>query len=365
MLYRVIDQHVVSEGEYQARAEEIDRHLVARLAGKKPVAALSLSGGRQLGGTAPSPPPVGFTPIGPNLPLTVEIRHVYTGKFPERAIFGHRGDMAIVSGVKNYSAFDATARAVNFLETGVAPGSHFDAPTVFSQGTPVILYSPAVIDSALTFGLEMAVANGFPRELLEHLSSAFQTLAGVPVLLPYAGYLLGASSVVRLGEGVADALYQSQPAFNRTEVINFTRPGSPAAAADWRIVCNSALKASDYGYVDGAGLVDAAGAPYAGEEPYVVISLDGAARDDLKGFTPAVASATVLARFFQMKDGAETAIDTLVSAVGIYSDLKYRRQADQLKAQIASTADAAQKAKLQATLDAVVKNIAESALRPA
>ncbi|HEY2356417.1 MAG TPA: hypothetical protein VGH86_03140 [Phenylobacterium sp.] len=66
-----------------------------------------------------------------------------------------------------------------------------------------------------------------------------------------------------------------------------------------------------------------------------------------------------------MKDGAETAIDTLVSAVGIYSDLKYRRQADQLKAQITSTADAVQKAKLQATLDAVVKNIAESALKPA
>ena len=65
---------------------------------------------------------VGFTPIGPNKPLTVEIRHVYTGKFPERAMFGHRGDMAVVSGVKNYSAFDATARAVNFLETGVAPG---------------------------------------------------------------------------------------------------------------------------------------------------------------------------------------------------------------------------------------------------
>jgi hypothetical protein len=365
-IYRIVDGHVLSETEYAARADDIARHLRDRANAAASVTPLEISGGRSLTPTAPAPrgDNIGFTPIGPNLPLTVLIRHVYTGKYPDRNRFRHRGDMAIVSGVKNFAAFDATARAVNFLAAEVGPHSHFNGPSAFDRGTPVVLYSPAVTDSAITITFEMATANDFVKGLLDKFSSALQSAAGIPVFLPYAGYLLGASSIIKLGDGVADALYESQTAFLRTEIINFSLPGAPPATADWRIVCNPAFSAANYSYVDGTGLIDRNGEPYNGDEPYLVMSLDGAKNDALKGFSPHVAAAAVLQTFFNVRDGSQAGIETVVGALSVFSDLQYRKQADTLKEELAATPDGPAKESLQKQYDAAVANIVEQALKP-
>jgi hypothetical protein len=376
-IYTVLDKNVVvSQGEYLSRSVDIATHLDKVSAGTPPAKPLELGGGKLLstsmsvrpllGAPAPAADGPAFHPVGTGLPLTVIIRHVYTGQFPHRGMFNHRGDMAVVSGVRGFSTFNASARALNFMELGVAPNSHFLAPNSFSQGTPVILYSPAVTDDAMTMSIEFGFADSFSRQLLDAVSSVLQTASGIPILLPYAGYLMGASSVVKLGEGVADALYQSQPPFQRTEVLNFALPGSPLARADFLIICNSALAADQYSYKDGAGLVDAQGKPYAGPEPYLVVSLDGAPNERLNGFTSTVASASVLQQFFQVRDGGLTALDTLKGALSVYSDLQYRQMAEKLGEQIkALPTGSAVPADLLSQWKADVANISDSSLKPA
>ena len=366
---RIIDGLIISESEFQTRKGDIASHLASVVGTGKAAAPLQLSMGRELpsagsafaGNTASR-----FTPIGPNLPLTVKIEHVYTGRYPERAFLtSHRGDMAIFSGVKNFASTNASARAVNYLEPGVAPNTHFNAPTTFNSGTPVILYLPAVVDAELTISIELAQANSFDRSLLDAFASGLQSLGNIPLLLPFAGYLLAANRLLKLGESVTDALYQAQPPFIRTEVIRMSGPGDPAVAA-WRFVCNSSLDTSAMTFVQDKGLVDKTGALYSGDEPYVVISLDGRTDDDLKGFAPAVASAAVLQQFLSVQDGASTVTNALVGAVSLYSDLQYRNKADNLKAEINDPNTSQEdKAALQANYNAVVKNIVDNALKPA
>jgi hypothetical protein len=379
--YIVVGQHIISEHEFEARGPEITPYLKA-LSGATapPPGKLMLSGGRALSVQAPmlfktlAPPvavaaatgaqPTGPQPIGPKLPLSAYIIHVYTGKYPEHDFFGNRGDMAITSGVKSFSASQASARALNFLEAQVYPSTHFIAPAATNQGTPLILYSPAMTDSAVTLTVQMATANDFVKDLLDEIGTGFTALAGIPILLPYSGYLLAGSALLKVGEGIADALYDSVPVLLQSTQINFDVAFTTPAQAGLRFFCNQDLDPQQYQYVDGKGLADSSGNIYNGPEPYIVVALDGTPHDGWKGFTPAVATAAVIQKFFSAQNVGQTTIDTLVDAVKIASDFKYRQQAEQLKTQINAVPAPADKADLQADYDAAVKNIVNPDMVP-
>ena len=83
-------------------------------------------------------------------------------------------------------------------------------------------------------------------------------MAGIPLMLPYSGYLLGASEVLKLAGGLGDALFDGRPAFSITETLNFGLPGRPLAVADhWLLTHNQDL--DGYSYDPQKGLVDAQG----------------------------------------------------------------------------------------------------------
>ncbi len=360
--YRIIDEHVLSENEFRAHAPTILELFAKRGAGTA-VRSLSLSKERTLSAVGPAAPPAPIgPPVGLNLPLTILIRDVYTGLYPERGWFRSTGDVAVVSGVKNYAIFDATARAVNFVKKSVDNHSHLTA-SAFDIGTPVVAHYPAVTTDSVTMTVEIAIAQ-FPKELFEYLASAFQSLASLPVLLPYAGYLLGAGSVIKLASGLGDALFDGHPPFSITNSLNFDVPGSAPPTSDFRILCGSNLDPEQYRFRDGIGLVDANGQKYAGDEPYVVVSLDGRPRPELKDFAAKAASAAVLQKFFQMKDGAQATIDTVVGGIKLLSDFKYREQAVELKEQIAQMKEGTDKSAAQARYDALLTNISNATLKP-
>lgn len=360
-VYRVVDNHIVSQAEYRARSPDLAKFLSARAIGNA-TSSFALSGGRTLDVVAP--PPALFTaavpPIGMGLPLTILIRDVYTGNNPDNTfLFGDGADVALVSGVKNYDVFNASTRALNFLVQRQLPHSHMRRPAAFTDGTAVVAYSPAILTDSLTVSIELAVAT-FPQDFVNSLSTAFNTLAGIPLLLPYSGYLLGAGQLFKLAGNVGHALFDGIK-FSITDSIDFDISGVAPTPAGFRIL--STFDATQYQYKDGQGLLDASGNPYAGDDPYVVILLDGQKRDNLKNFAPTVASSAILQRFFQIQDGAQAAVDAIVQGLQLVSDLKYRDQATSLKAQIAAAPPADQPA-LQKQLDAVLKNISTPALKP-
>lgn len=79
---------------------------------------------------------------------------------------GSGKQMAIVTGLKDYSVFAASSRAVNFLEKNIKPRTRFKAPSTFNDGTNVVAYSPAVLTDSFHFTVEMAF-DRFPDGLFE------------------------------------------------------------------------------------------------------------------------------------------------------------------------------------------------------
>ncbi|QRK81898.1 hypothetical protein JN757_15070 [Pseudomonas granadensis] len=310
--------------------------------------------------TTPSAAATRFEPIGLGKPLTILIREIYTGRYPTRGFLGSSTKpMAVVTGLKDYSLFAATTRAVNFLLREVEPRTRFKVPPAFTDGTNVVAYSPAVLTDSFHFTVEIAF-DKFDEGLFDVVSKGLAAAAGIPLLMPAAGYLLAASSLVKLGASFADGLVDGNASFSVTDSFDFNLPGVPVPAADFRVLCH--FDASAMTYDPARGLLNRNGTVYDGDEPYVVISLDGAVRKSLESFANAVATAGITKQFFNLRDGAEVLSTSLIDAMKLASDMKYRGQAVDLQKQVGSAAEADKHA-LQARLDALNKNILNEELR--
>lgn len=359
-IFSVIGDAVVGTNELIERGDEITEHVKRR--GRDGV---SLEGQlippERRGPISSAGEVPAFKQIGKGLPLQVVIDHIYTGKYPKKSVFGETSDVAVVSGVKDYAVFAASTRALNVLGKDIPPRSSLRS-SAFEDGTPLVMYSPAVMSDSLTLSVELAV-DSFDKSLFDIVARGLQTAAGIPLMLPYSGFLLGAGEVLKLAGGLGDALFDGKPAFSITETLNFGLPGRPLAVADhWLLTHQRNL--TGYTYHPGQGLLDPTGTPYNGDDPYVVLTLDGRERPELNSFTPTAASAAVLEKFFAMKDRASASVETLVEGLQLVSDMKLRKQAEDLKTRIAGTADGPSKDSLKAELDAVLKNIGNSLLRP-
>lgn len=123
-----------------------------------------------------------FTPIGPDLPLTIEIAHVYTGKYPS-SIFGS-APMLVTSAVKNLDATDGSSEAVNYLINGVKKKSNFSSPPSDKQGTKLVCYVPAVTAVSTTVTLNMVFEN-FPDGAFSTLEGVFSGAGQIPLFLSW------------------------------------------------------------------------------------------------------------------------------------------------------------------------------------
>jgi hypothetical protein len=353
--FRIHGDEVVSAADFYGRLASGLEGLDAETLETHPLAAALET--PQAVATAPGV--TQFVPVGLGKPLTVLIRHVYTGRHPVKTTFGSAKHMAVVTGLKDYSVYAASTRAVNYLMKDAKPKTPFKAPPTFTDGTNVVAYSPAVLTDSLTFTVEMAF-DRFPDGLFNAISKGLSGAGGIPVMIPAQGYLLAASSLVRIFSDWADALIDGKASFSITDTLDFNIPGVAPPAADFRVLCN--FDAAGMTYDPAQGLMQN-GTAYRGDEPYVVISLDGAERKNLEGFAPTAASASVLKQFFNMRDGSEASIEAIMAGMKLVNDLKFREEAQKLERAV-EKATGEDKAKLQKRLDAVVKNILSEELRP-
>ena len=371
-IYRIVENAILEEREFRARAEDISEYLTNRAEGRAH-RSLSLSFGREIiseqvnaGQEIVRGEASDFTPIGIGKPLTIELRHVYSGRFPKPSgFFGKRRDIAVVSGVKDYSSFAATTRALNFLERRVDANSHLKVPNAFNNGTSVIAYYPSVVADSLTLTVELA-SDDFSDDFVEQISKGLDAAGGIPLLLPYAGYLLGAGVVVRLAGSISNIFIDGGADFSITEAIAFDSPGAVPTRADFRLLCHAQNLAADYDYVAGVGLINRqTRQPYAGDEPYIIISLDGKTRPNLDNFAPTAASAGVLKSFFDIRDAGAASIDVVVEGLRLASDMRFRNQAIDLKMRISKlSSEDPERSRLEIQYAALVKNISNSIFMP-
>jgi hypothetical protein len=308
-----------------------------------------------------SPGATQFVPIGPGLPLTILIRHVYTGTHP-RTFWGGGRPMCVMTGLKDYAAFAPTSRAINFLEQGISPGHHFVAPSTFNGGTNVVAYSPAVVTDSFHFTVEIAF-DRFPDELMQTIATGLTSLAGIPMMVPVQGALLAAGSILKIASDWADALIDGRATFSVTDTLDFNIPGSVPPSADFRLLCQPDFDPRGMTYMPGQGLKTGSGALYDGASPYVIVSLDGAVRKGLEKFSATVATAAQLRQFVAMRDGGEASVEALLSAFKLANDIKYRDEAKELIEQISAETVPNRKAEMERRVDALKKNILTAELK--
>lgn len=365
--YRIIGEHLVSEAEFAEKADALIELATAAPAANVPSITLANKAILSVDAFAPQLDDTGteiaFPPVEFGKPLTIDIRGAYTGRVGSQGLLSGTGDIAVVSGVKAWSAVKASARALNFIKPKTGRHTLIASPGALNDGTRVVAYQKAVATSQLTVTFEIRSAS-HDGEVIGKLGEAFTAAAGIPLFLPYAGVLLAAGKVLPLAGNLVSALSGGPPHWSQSEDLSIDLPGYEPVSAGLRVVAAAASGLDQMRYVDKVGLVDATGNPYRGDEPYVVIAVYGGARPELDGFTAAALTADLAARFYPAKDGFGAAIDDVIGLARVASDWTFRKQADALRKKIAGLpADSEEKTVLDKQLAAVEANIDDPIFR--
>jgi hypothetical protein len=314
---------------------------------------------------------VPFKPVGVGKPLTIMIHQIYAGKYPRPG--WHQAsavkDMLATSAVKSPAVYDAKPRALNYLVSKVRTGDTINRPSAASKGTPIVFYSPSLVDESLTLDLSFAF-DDFPDELFKQVGDTLQSAAGVPIFLPYSAYILGLSGIVKLAGRLGNKLFDARPEFTTSDALNFQLPGYRPFPAGFALVTDRNVneidpKFLDECHVDAEGqVVDASRKKYGGDVPFVVISLDGTAHDEYKSFTPTAVAAAILSRFYASDEGQQENLNDILDAVKLFSDMHFRKEVDKLDDQLKDMSkEDPQYAELSQKRDAMAKNILTDLLK--
>ncbi len=316
----------------------------------------------------PNGEPTPFQEVGPGKPLTIEIRHVYTGRYPKAVVFDKTKDMLITSAMKSIATFDAAPRAVNFLEKNVRARHNISTPAATEKGTPLIHYTPALTEKNTVLTLEIGF-DEFPEQIFVVVQNALTQAAGIPLFVSASTYLLAAGAITKLFGDIGSRVFDAAPVFKGTERLTFVRPGDVPPQADFRVLTNDDVGEDvfkDYKVGETGQLVDSGGNQYNGDTPYIVISLDGRKNDEYSAFSSTAASAALLDRFYSIKEGQEQGIGLLMDAVKLYNDWKFRKKADKLAYELKELDRQSEDyKKKKAEYDAAAANILEDILKPA
>ncbi len=374
MLYYALGDAILSGEEY---SEDTTRHQItdffANLSAGRTPANIRLPTGmltpfNLIRGLEIPGQPVEFPKIGIGKPLSIMIREIYTGKYPGGGLFGNKKDLLVTSAIKSITSFDAKPRAVNFLQNDISAKYHLFRPSASQQGTPLVFYSPALIERALTLDLTM-VFDSFPNQAFETLGGAFQTAAGIPIFLAQSVYLLAAGAIAKIAGSLGEALFDGKPVFSASEPLDIYLPGTAPLQPGFAIITDGNVDNIDKDFratysVNSTGkVVDSSGKSYDGEAPYIVISYDGTATDEYASFAPTAASVAILTRFFGMKDGQAQPIDSLLDAVKLYNDFTYRQEIDKVDKQLGTLPEGKEKEDLKKKREALAKNILTDLLK--
>jgi hypothetical protein len=280
-----------------------------------------------------------FKPIGIAKPLSIEIATVYTGEY--KKFLGGKKDVIVVSGIKNLQTFQGTSRAINIKAQKVNEKDYlkFEA---FEDGTKIVYYTPAMDAESTVVSFEIMFDN-FDTTLFETLSGLLTSAAGIPVFLPAAPYLLGGSQLVNIGSKLGDVLFSGRPNLSGTIPIEFDSPIIPPTEPKEFVIYNDNDK-GEFANLEVSLFKDQSPqlrlvnkndkSEYKGPAPYMIVILNGAERRDLEAFSPTIASASIIKKFYGTSDRTGDVTSILQTAMQLYNDSNYKLKGEKLKRQM-------------------------------
>lgn len=367
-------------GRRMVRTEELDERMAlgqlrtfVHSAAKEEVVVLETTAGSVPSSDVPALSTVpGFTPIDLGKPLRIEIQTIYTGDAPRTGLFGWGGqaDLLVSSAVRAYQTHGKAPRAINQILKAPEDRVH-RLPSAGEDGSPIVYYTPALVNSQTLCSFHM-IADSFPEEMVNGVAELFGKAAGLPLFAPAASYLMVGSSLLRIFGDLGKALFESDPFLTADLNLRFDVPGVPEALATHAVLYNDSDKAEFDGLqvkFEGDALtgklklVDGQGREYQGNAPYLIALLDGGSRDELSDFSPKLASAALIEKFYGSGDATGATLDVMESALKLYNDYQFRQKAEAAKKKLVGDVNSKEYKQAKKLFDAYNSNITEDAFK--
>lgn len=298
-----------------------------------------------------------FVGIGMGKPMLVMIRHVYPGKHG-----GFGADMLVTSAMKSITTFNAMPRAVNFVVNNIEKRKHLSNPCATEEGTPVVFYTPALAEDNTILSFELML-DRIPGEIFDNLSKVFKSLSGIPIFVSQSIGLFAAGIATDILKRIFKVIFNAKPVLKASENLYFNLGAAETPDAGFYLVAEEKVekeirKAYEFNAKGNLVLKKNHEVEYEGDEPYMVISIDGREYgDEYKKFVPTAASAVLLEKFYNIGEGFAPS-DMLLEVVSLYNDLKFKERSDNAyKALQDLDKDSDEYNKKKAEHDAYVANI--------
>jgi len=312
---------------------------------------------------------IGFTEIGFAKPITIHIERVYTGKYPKLG-WKKKKDMLITTAYKSENIVGASPRSFNWIERGIKKtNKSYTTVSATQEGTNLVYAKPAVDKDAIILTIDLSF-DDFDDSLLDILSKILGSAGAIPAFSAYSPYLLVAGKLMNLGKEIGNRLLDSKPEISLDTKLYFRRAGKiPVKEGKILVVPEEfvSIAKNTFTISDDDRLIDKnSGKEYDGNQPYVILSLDGSPlSSELQEFSPSLASAAQLKRFLTVNEGEDTDADIIIDALKLYNDYKFRIEAEELQ-KLLGKQDLSEKEKQRITdeLNAITQNIINEVLRP-
>ena len=312
---------------------------------------------------------LGFTEIGFARPITIHIERVYTGKYPKLG-WKKKKDMLITTAYKSENFVGASPRSFNWVEQDIKE-THKSYTTVSAtqQGTNLVYAKPAIDKNALILTIDLSF-NDFDERVLDTISRILGSAGAIPAFAAYTPYFLVAGKLANLGKEIGNRIFDSKPEISLDAKLYFRRAGKiPVKEGKIAVVSEEfgSVAKNTFTISDDDKLIDKnSGKEYGEDQPYVILSLDGAPlTNELQDFNPTLASAAQLERFLAVNEEEDMDADIIIEALKLYNDYRFRVKAEELQMQLGKQ-DLSEKQKQRITdeLSAIKQNIINDILRP-
>jgi len=273
------------------------------------------------------------TPVGIGKPLSIELLCVYTGNAPNKFL-GRKKDLIVVSGIKDVRTHGQYTKAINMIAA-----KEKDYTRIYPSGAvgvPLVYYTPALDIGTVFCNIEM-VADTFNEKAFDKIGDAFNMAASVPIFLTSNPYLLAGSAITKIGKKLGNKFLESKAFLDGAFELRFDTPGVPISISDYLIVYNDGQHGEFQEFSPGmlgkgvnkklALIHDETGKEYDGEEPYILLNIDGRNRDhEFKDFTPKAISAAFSEKFYG-KGASSNSTEILEEAIMLLNDKTYYNKA--------------------------------------
>jgi len=302
-----------------------------------------------------------FTSVGIGKPMTIKLITIYAGDY-KNGLFKNKRDLIVTSQIKSPVDPEIPSRAVHQVYPAINERVA-ESPSAGNYGTSLIYCTPSFVDEGLQISLELKIDN-FNEEGLKNMGDFLANLGGIPALTTASGFLLFAGTISGKVASVINSLAEKQTWLKYDFDIPIHEAGRKPFKSGFLIVRNENDKDefTDYDIDTESNPIQlkrkgSTNEYYKGARPYAIVTINGDMEPEYEGFTPALASAAVLQKFFGVREtGALN--DDIKELLTISNDFLYNQKIQKLQKQIKGfSEDDENYKKLQDKIHAYQKNL--------